>query len=397
MSQENYYKNQIHSFRAIKLKRKMKNNRSRKHYFTGFMTRLAYILLISFCHYISGSAQNPKPIIIHPSQNRLPVLNSSQLIKNINFIPLETTSDNLIGSVSKIIRTADKFFVLDQYKAKKIFVFDLKGRFLDSIGNRGKGPGEYSNISDFTIDEQRQVIYLIDDGLKIIKLGINGDFIFEKKLDSVCRNISDIIASEGLIFASPGRRPGHDKKYDLIQFDENLNPVRWFLPYQYSFPGTNPFNNRLYKYNNSIYFVSAYDNKIYYLTANSISERFIFDTEGKELDLKDLTSEKYVENKTGVYLFHNCVEGDEIIFVPIFYQGWPRFGFIEKKTNKYFLVDKINKDPIPLFQFSSFYNGRFFTTLNSNVFLKTFPDSKIDIEITDNPVIIEYQISFRNK
>jgi hypothetical protein len=355
------------------------------------------VLLISICLNISISGQNSGPIVIHAFQNRLSILNTSQLVDNINFIPLETTENNLIGTISKLIKTDDKYYILDNKKAKKIFVFDTRGKFLYCIGTNGKGPGEYSNLTDFAVDVKRNFIYLVDNRIKLIKMGLNGDFILEKKVPDDCKNYSDIIAYNGLIYASPGQQSGNEKKYNLVQFDEELNPINRFLPYENSFPGTFPFNNRLYTFNNSIYFVSAFENIIYCKSADKFTERFIFDVDGKGLILKDLTVGKFIENKTGVYLFDSCVEGDDLIFVPIFYSGKPRFGFLQKKSNRFFIVDKINGDPVYLSPFISYHNGMFISEISSNLFKKYFPHSIINPELTDNPIIIEYQISYKGQ
>jgi hypothetical protein len=106
--------------------------------------------------------------------------------------------------------------------------------------------------------------------------------------------------------------------------------------------------------------------------------------------------ESFVENKTDVYFFDGCVEGDDFIYLPIFDSGKPRWGFIDKKSDKFFQVDKINDDPYPLVPFDSYYNGWYISTVNSNNFIKNFPKNNLHQEPTDNPIIIEYQISFKN-
>jgi hypothetical protein len=46
--------------------------------------------------------------------------------------------------------------------AKGVFVFDGEGNFLFQIGKLGQGPGEYTSISDFSIDTQQRLIYILD-------------------------------------------------------------------------------------------------------------------------------------------------------------------------------------------------------------------------------------------
>lgn len=63
------------------------------------------------------------------------------LIKRIEFLPLESTDDCLIGNIDKLLVGKENLYVLDMKYGKKVFIFDRKGRFIKSIGNYGKGPG----------------------------------------------------------------------------------------------------------------------------------------------------------------------------------------------------------------------------------------------------------------
>lgn len=263
-------------------------------------------------------------------KNRIPALKSSDLVDDIEFIPLETTHENLIGRISKLIKEDDKYYILDSKSARKILVFDSAGQFLFSFGNVGKGQGEYSNLIDFTIDSERKTFYMLDSVNKIIKTGMNGDFILEKKVPGDYNRIQDIIAHKGIAYGASGQQPGIGKKYQIIQFDKDLNPVGYSLPYLFSFPGTLRYGNRFYRYNNKINFVSVFENKIYSESDGTFSERYVFNVENKGLDLKDLTSDRFLMNIKGVYLFSYCVEGDDMIFMPMFYDGRPRMGIVQK-------------------------------------------------------------------
>lgn len=83
----------------------------------------------------------------------------SDLVKEVKYIPL--SSDFLIGEVKKIEYYNTKFYLMDQ-QAKVIGVFGLNGEFLYQIGDLGKGPGEYMEIQDFTIDRSTGNILIFD-------------------------------------------------------------------------------------------------------------------------------------------------------------------------------------------------------------------------------------------
>ena len=84
------------------------------------------------------------------------------LVDEISFFIPETTASSIIGVVSKVIRTDDRVYVLDNEKSNALFVFDQSGKFINEIGNVGSGPGEFVEPTDFEIDEAEGVVYIYD-------------------------------------------------------------------------------------------------------------------------------------------------------------------------------------------------------------------------------------------
>ncbi|HHU35481.1 MAG TPA: 6-bladed beta-propeller, partial [Bacteroidetes bacterium] len=54
----------------------------------------------------------------------------------------------IIGDINKIILYDNKLFAND---GSRIIVFDNKGKYLFKIEKLGRGPGEYTDITDLTI------------------------------------------------------------------------------------------------------------------------------------------------------------------------------------------------------------------------------------------------------
>lgn len=75
--------------------------------------------------------------------------------------PLLLDSTIVIGEISKLLVTTDKFYILDLI-ANTINVFNHNGTFLSQIGMRGNGPGEYKEFSDIAIDTKSQRLYALD-------------------------------------------------------------------------------------------------------------------------------------------------------------------------------------------------------------------------------------------
>lgn len=87
---------------------------------------------------------------------------SSFFNSQVKTIFLETSKDASIGKIDKLQVYKDYLIVLDYFFAKKVFVFDKDGHFISTIGQKGGGPGDYSSVDDFTIDETTGNILLLD-------------------------------------------------------------------------------------------------------------------------------------------------------------------------------------------------------------------------------------------
>ncbi|GHS93844.1 hypothetical protein FACS1894207_0970 [Bacteroidia bacterium] len=102
---------------------------------------------------------------------------------NIRYIPLETSDDCLIGTTSKVLIRDNRIYVADFHKTLALFVFDMNGKFLFKISNRGQGPGEYIRFNDFDIQSNGD-IYMFDHfGKKFLVFNSKGKYLKEIKTD----------------------------------------------------------------------------------------------------------------------------------------------------------------------------------------------------------------------
>lgn len=99
---------------------------------------------------------------------------ASDFFKNPKSIILETNEKSLIGMIEQIHIDKHRIVIFDNSKNLKVLVFNLDGTFSHQIGKLGRGPGEYTGISDFTIDEKKDEIYLLDsEDDKVKKYNLN--------------------------------------------------------------------------------------------------------------------------------------------------------------------------------------------------------------------------------
>ena len=109
-------------------------------------------------------------------------LKFSQFVDTIEFIPLETTNENLIGEVNRIIYDDEKYYIRATRGMlnSNLFVFDKTGKYLWGLNKRGYGPGEYNDFKDFLLTKDRINVVSY---FKFISYDKKGSFKEEYKLE----------------------------------------------------------------------------------------------------------------------------------------------------------------------------------------------------------------------
>lgn len=133
---------------------------------------LVFLGLIISCNNFETKIKNDDQIIVDLSKD-VNTLELSKIFNEMVVVPLESKDICLLANPTKIIERNNKFFILDFQRG--LFLFDSKGKFLNQIGNQGKGPGEYLEIRDFIINKEGNILIL--DFKKILMYNINGDYI----------------------------------------------------------------------------------------------------------------------------------------------------------------------------------------------------------------------------
>ncbi|MDR0560663.1 MAG: 6-bladed beta-propeller [Prevotellaceae bacterium] len=163
----------------------------------------------------------------------------TELFDEFEYVTLETSDESIFGNIDKLTIYDNKFFILDNAKTKKVFVFHNDGTFSHTIGTIGQAPGEYTNIEDFTIDEEQQRVIILSYPSAAYIYDMNGNFIQKKSLSSslfwnICSYGDGFVCSTNHQTFTTG-----ENAYLLFIFDRNFNLKRKLipvLPIQVAFP-----------------------------------------------------------------------------------------------------------------------------------------------------------------
>ena len=144
------------------------------------MKNTAYILLHLFlfggCTHYPSKNQGIETIDFNRvSTEPFSQVEKTGILTNPVYTPLYFSEEMYLSDIDIIKTYKGKFFIAEK-RSRKLMVFDANGMPLSLVGMRGRGPGEYLNISDFDIDDQGN-IYLID-GTTDYLLIYNADYKF---------------------------------------------------------------------------------------------------------------------------------------------------------------------------------------------------------------------------
>ena len=82
----------------------------------------------------------------------------SDIVKDVEYVKLETQDNILVGDIKQLKRTK-KFVFIYSWHQNHVMMFDTSGKFIRKIGRVGQGPGEIANIHCFTVSDSLVFIY----------------------------------------------------------------------------------------------------------------------------------------------------------------------------------------------------------------------------------------------
>lgn len=147
---------------------------------------------------------------------------------SILIIPLETTNECLIGEVTKLLYQNNLIYIVDNI-SKSIFVFDMSGKLKKKVHSAGNGPGEYTNISYFTVHGTDMILF--DHFMnKFLFYDASGKFIREKNIGDIWT--SDLFCMGDKLYLPNNQSSSKSGFYHLYTIDlKNSDKIKKYLPF----------------------------------------------------------------------------------------------------------------------------------------------------------------------
>ncbi|GHT61347.1 hypothetical protein AGMMS50239_12070 [Bacteroidia bacterium] len=143
-----------------------------------------YLLLIQVCTGQELPDYTLKDVPIVVDLDSIPNIQFESLkFNNIQYIPLETSEECLIGHADKTLIRNNRIYVADFHVSIALFVFDMNGKFLFKISKFGQGPSEYVSFRDFDIQSNGDIFMFDHFGKKFLVFNQDGKFLHDIRTD----------------------------------------------------------------------------------------------------------------------------------------------------------------------------------------------------------------------
>jgi 6-bladed beta-propeller len=182
------------------------------------------------------------------------------LFRITKVIKLQSDEQSFIASLNKMILVENELIILDK-KYASVKVFDVEGKFINTIAKVGQGPGEFTRIFDMDhIENDNSLLIYSNDDMKMCKFGLDGVLKKETRVPFYSCYFTSI-GNDSLVFFVNYNSSEYNDKHNLIVTDSKFNVLEKYFPYTRNFASSS--SGMLVKSNNNILYNDAYEGNIY--------------------------------------------------------------------------------------------------------------------------------------
>ncbi len=361
--------------------------------------------------YFKYSKGNCKEIKIAPKH--VEEINLNEIIDNIWYCVLESNDDSYFGDINNLIAYKDYIFIHDLTITESVLCFNNKGKFLNKIGRKGKGPGEFIKPEFVGLDKKDETI-LIWDGFKnkIHKYSFDGSFLGStKKVGFIFRGF--VVGKTGFFFETCYAYNDYHPliKNHLILFsDFNFQIQKKGLAYPESIKDYNlPINFvNILELNGEVIYRPPMWDTIYKIDDNKIEALYNINFADGKLpeNFREFKLNEFDKVwKDYSYVSNRFFFSTSYVWFKISYKSKPYICIYSRNTGETKIYDSYACDPSKLIIGDPFpiatMGDTMITQLPANIFvdfLKVWgKNNKITPEmsklsLTDNPVLIYYTL-----
>lgn len=340
------------------------------------------------------------------------------LIERVEFIKLETTEDNLIGQISQVFFIDSLIIVVDSENAKSISVFEINGKFKNTIGEIGNGPEEFVEISNVVIVPNSNLLTVLDrPQKKILYYSLDGTFVKYERQPFML-NYFEFLDSGHKAFNTISMFDyayGRNRGKSLIVTDSTNEIIYGAFDDTYRDDFHYVINRPLRKYGQQVFFSTNLTDSIYIVQNDKIIPKYYIDIKNNSMpNLNDkglTTDELYNFMDTRFFYNGDFIELEDFTFVNIATPWSYPFAVYHHEKQEVFLASGKFDNPLysffenaPIARYKK--NGIVFIVSpyilidfkkalyeNNRNYKKILDELFKDVELDSNPILFIYYLN----
>ena len=376
------------------------------------MKYINILLLAALCLSCNSKKENESIDVLPTGKQRIlvdykeaiSIFSIDDIVDDLSFIPLEKT-EPYIGNIKKLIQVNDSFIIWDS-NGKTIWVFDLVGKLKTRIYKLGKGPDEYLEITNVSINSQGNIQIADASRKSIISYSLSGAFLDRQTLDCFP---SDYIENEGYKYVFYHHIPSNTKEKNYVNIYKGHRKLTGYFPFIHTWQYD---KDRFIKQKNNIFFYRSYDNNIYRFNKDKLQVSYKldfgkFNNVNAEIrkcqnlnEFYDIRNKgRYVGNISNLTISENhlafrydVVNNGAIVNYNYIYdlKNGNFYNYKGAKTDKYRITPGLPITCEKNICYSFIEAWQFSNELREELSLKY----KTDINKSSNPIIMKFQYNF---
>lgn len=286
----------------------------------------------------------------------------SSILEPPRTIILESNDKCIIKDIHTIDIFENKIYILDD-DSNKLHVFNIDGSFLYNIGHRGKGRGEYTEVSDFCIDRENGYIYLWDPVMTTaLKYDIyNRKYIASIKIDIGGYDSSSLMYYNKKLYVNRTSIDIDNDNYLISEIEESSGQetAKYLNAKEYNhgwnFPLRLQYGNFYSKNSSSPKFVELFTDTIVSFTAEGIKPAFAIKSEHF---VNDDDVNRFIETCKNDRNYNIFGLDKQLMFMPIYFLEmghYISFGMLSGGNISYFLYNTQTKETLKSDSFTNDY------------------------------------------
>ena len=224
---------------------------------------ITLLLILASCSNKNGEKISDKANLLEINQQDLfKQYKLSDIVEEVELVPLETNDTTLIGQYTKVIVDSLNIYLSDNV-TKTLFIFGRTGKIKAKINALGRGPFEYSEIRDFCILNNGLIAILDTERKKVVYYSSEGQPVSELKLPFY----ADALEQQGgniLVFNGSSR----DDRIILWDIEQEKR-IASYISYDVKYSGR--IRKPLIKYKNNVFWKGEFKNELIAPSVEGIS------------------------------------------------------------------------------------------------------------------------------